>query len=220
MIVGNIILGIGITLFRNVGFGVDPFTSMTIAISSKVSLQLGIFQMCLNIGLFAILFSLIKKLIGLGTIINMLFLGYMIQIFSFLYSEFLIAPSTLLGKLILLVIALFLFKVAHLEKIMFYLFIIGNILYYLSGIILAYIFKDNRAFCKYLCPVTIFLKPMSYFSLLRVHFDKTKCINCKKCLKVCPMNVEVNNDSRKRKNATECILCYECVKACPSKALH
>ncbi len=121
---------------------------------------------------------------------------------------------------LLLVIALFLFKVAHLEKIMFYLFITGNILYHLSGIILAYIFKDNRAFCKYLCPVTIFLKPMSYFSLLRVHCDKVKCINCKKCLKVCPMNVEVNNDSRKRKNATECILCYECVKACPSKALH
>ena len=121
---------------------------------------------------------------------------------------------------LLLVIALFLFKVAHLEKIMLYLFIIGNILYYLSGIILAYIFKDNRAFCKYLCPVTIFLKPMSYFSLLRVHYDKTKCIGCKKCLKVCPMNVEVNNDSRKRKNATECILCYECVKACPTKALH
>lgn len=121
---------------------------------------------------------------------------------------------------LLLVIALFLFKVAHLEKIMLYLFIIGNILYYLSGIILAYTFKDNRAFCKYLCPVTIFLKPMSYFSLLRVHFDKTKCIGCKKCLKVCPMNVEVNNDSRKRKNATECILCYECVKACPTKALH
>lgn len=121
---------------------------------------------------------------------------------------------------LLLVITLFLFKVAHLEKIMLYLFIIGNILYYLSGIILAYIFKDNRAFCKYLCPVTIFLKPMSYFSLLRVHFDKTKCIGCKKCLKVCPMNVEVNNDSRKRKNATECILCYECVKACPTKALH
>lgn len=121
---------------------------------------------------------------------------------------------------LLLVIALFLLKVAHLEKIMFYLFITGNILYYLSGIILAYLFKDNRAFCKYLCPVTIFLKPMSYFSLLRVHFDKTKCIGCKKCLKVCPMNVEVNNESRKRKNATECILCYECVKACPTKALH
>ena len=28
--------------------------------------------------------------------------------------------------------------------------------------------KDNRALCKCLCPITVFLKPMSYFSLLRV----------------------------------------------------
>ena len=34
------------------------------------------------------------------------------------------------------------------------------------------------------------------------------------------LNGQVNNDSRKRKNATECILCYECVKACPTKALY
>ena len=34
------------------------------------------------------------------------------------------------------------------------------------------------------------------------------------------MNVEVNKESRKRKNGTECILCYECTKACPTKALH
>ncbi|WP_417112743.1 4Fe-4S dicluster domain-containing protein [Hominenteromicrobium sp.] len=39
-------------------------------------------------------------------------------------------------------------------------------------------------------------------------------------MKVCPMNVEVNKESRKRKNATECILCYACTKVCPKKALH
>ena len=33
------------------------------------------------------------------------------------------------------------------------------------------------------------------------------------------MDVEVNNDSRKRKNATECILCQKCKKECPVKAL-
>ena len=75
-------------------------------------------------------------------------------------------------------------------------------------------------FCKYLCPITVFLKPMSYFSLLRVHCDESKCVQCGKCLKVCPMNVEVNKESRKRKNATECILCYACTKVCPKKALH
>lgn len=62
-----------------------------------------------------------------------------------------------------LVSGLFLFKVANLEKIMFWLFLAGNALYYISGIALAFIFKDNRAFCKYLCPITVFLKPMSYF---------------------------------------------------------
>lgn len=111
-------------------------------------------------------------------------------------------------------------KVAHLEKIMFYLFLLGNAFYYIVGIALAYIFKDNRAFCKYLCPITVFLKPMSYYSLLRVHCDESKCVHCNKCLKVCPMNVEVNNESRRRKNGTDCILCYECTKECPVKALH
>lgn len=119
-----------------------------------------------------------------------------------------------------LVASLFLTRVAHLEKIMFYLFLIGNLLYYGVGIALAYIFKDNRAFCKYVCPITIFLKPMSYYSLLRVHCDESKCVHCEKCLRVCPMDVEVNKESRTRKNGTECILCYECTKACPVKALH
>lgn len=119
-----------------------------------------------------------------------------------------------------LVSGLFFMKVAHLEKIMFSLFLLGNAFYYIAGVALAYIFKDNRAFCKYLCPITVFLKPMSYYSLLRVHCDESKCVHCKKCLKVCPMNVEVNKESRNRKNGTDCILCYECTKECPVKALH
>ncbi len=118
------------------------------------------------------------------------------------------------------VLSLFLMKIANLERIMFWIFLVGNTFYYIVGIVLAFVFKDNRAFCKYLCPVTVFLKPMSYFSLLRVHCDENKCIHCGKCLKVCPMNVEVNKESRKRKNGTECILCYECTKVCPTKALH
>lgn len=115
--------------------------------------------------------------------------------------------------------ALFLAHVDNLEKIMFWAFIGGNVLYYAVGIILAFAFKDNRAFCKYICPVTIFLKPMSYFSLLRITCDQNKCVSCGKCKKVCPMEVDVTDNSRNRKNGTECILCFECVKNCPKGAL-
>ena len=117
------------------------------------------------------------------------------------------------------VAALFLAHVGNIESIMFWAFIIGNVLYYVVGIGLAYAFKDNRAFCKYICPITVFLKPMSYFSLIRIKCDKEKCISCGKCKRVCPMDVDVTDHSRNRKNGTECILCMECVKACPKDAL-
>lgn len=115
--------------------------------------------------------------------------------------------------------ALFLVHVGNMEKIMFLAFIIGNLLYYIVGIALAFAFRDNRAFCKYICPITVFMKPMSYFSLTRVTCDKSKCVSCGKCKRVCPMEVDMTDNSRKRKNGTECILCFECVKACPKKAL-
>lgn len=117
------------------------------------------------------------------------------------------------------VAALFLAHVTNIERIMFWSFLIGNVIYYVLGIILAIVFKDNRAFCKYICPITVFLKPMSYFSLMRIHCDSNKCVSCGKCKTVCPMNVDMTDNSRNRKNGTECILCNECTKICPKKAL-
>lgn len=117
------------------------------------------------------------------------------------------------------VATLFLCHVRNVERIMFWCFLIGNAAYYAIGVALAFAFKDNRAFCKYICPITVFLKPMSYFSLLRVKCDKEKCVLCGKCKRVCPMNVEVTDNSRKRKNGTECILCMECARNCPKEAL-
>ncbi len=115
--------------------------------------------------------------------------------------------------------ALFLVHAGNMERIMFWSFIVGNLLYYAVGITLAFSFRDNRAFCKYVCPITVFLKPMSYFSLLRIRCDKSKCISCGKCKRVCPMEVDITDNSRKRTNGTECILCLECVRSCPRKAL-
>ena len=120
---------------------------------------------------------------------------------------------------LLFVGALFVFDVGGKEQILWISFLAGNALYYAVGIALAFAFRDNRAFCKFICPVTVFLKPTSYFSLLRVKCDEEKCVSCGKCRKVCPMNVNPSANSRKRENATECILCLRCVEECPKKAL-
>ena len=123
------------------------------------------------------------------------------------------------GASLVFVSILFIFQIPDKEEIMWWSFIIGNILYYLIGIIIACKCRDNRAFCKYICPVTIFLKPMSYFALFRIKVEKEKCISCGKCERVCPMDVEVPRNFRKKRNATECILCMKCIEECPKDAL-
>ena len=60
---------------------------------------------------------------------------------------------------------------------------------------------------------------MSYYALTRVTVDAEACVSCGRCKKVCPMNVDMTDNSRKRKNGTECILCLECVDSCPKGAL-
>ncbi len=44
---------------------------------------------------------------------------------------------------------------------------------------------------------------------------KEKCINCKKCEKVCPMQLKVREDDAK----PDCIKCGRCVNSCPKNAL-
>ena len=121
---------------------------------------------------------------------------------------------------IALAAALFLLGTDDRERVLFWLFLAGNALYFTAGILLAFLWKDNRAFCKYLCPITVFLKPMSYWSLSRIKADPAVCTDCRVCHSVCPMEVDMTDNARSRENGTECILCMECVRACPHEALH
>ena len=97
----------------------------------------------------------------------------------------------------------------------------GNLLYYLLGIVLALTLKDNRAFCKYACPIPTLQKLTGRFSLLKIKGDATKCIQCGVCIKSCPMDIKVSDYilQGQRVLSTECILCFECVDACNQQAL-
>lgn len=100
-------------------------------------------------------------------------------------------------------------------------FIIGNLLYYVIGIGLAYALKDNRAFCKYVCPVSVPLKVTSRFSVIKIGGEATKCNDCGACVKMCPMDVRIPEYilNGERVLSTECSLCQTCVTVCSKDAL-
>jgi len=100
-------------------------------------------------------------------------------------------------------------------------FVIGNLAYYAIGIVLAYVLKDNRAFCKYVCPVTVPLKLTSRFSLLKIGRTDRECNDCGACTKMCPMDVRIPDYILKgqRVLSTECSLCQTCITVCARDAL-
>lgn len=96
-ILSIIIMGFGISLFSVSGFGVDPFTSMNMNISSTLGISYGTYQLIVNTAI--VLFVVIvahRGLIGVGTVINMIGVGYSCELFEKLiratcadYCEFL-----------------------------------------------------------------------------------------------------------------------------------
>jgi len=99
--------------------------------------------------------------------------------------------------------------------------IAGNTFYFASSIILAFTLKDNRAFCKYLCPIPVILKITSRFSLLKIEGNKEKCKQCGTCNKACPMDINIMEyvKNGERVLSTECIFCTTCMTVCPEGIL-
>lgn len=93
MLIGNIILGLGIAIFKLSGLGNDPFSGMVMALAECVGIEYARFLILLNLGFFVIEIIWGRKLIGLGTIINALFLGYFVTFFYSLITSVIDAPD-------------------------------------------------------------------------------------------------------------------------------
>ncbi len=72
-----------------------------------------------------------------------------------------------------------------------------------------------RPFCKYLCPLGAIYGWFNPIALSRFQMDKERCIDCKKCKAVCPMDIPVYA----KPNSMECIKCGKCLQACPTDCI-
>jgi polyferredoxin len=109
----------------------------------------------------------------------------------------------------------------YLNKSELFWMLFGNAVYYLLAIPMAFWFKDKRAFCKIACPVSLVMKVPASISRISIKPSGIKCINCKQCSKICPMDVNVADYiyNGKPVKDTECILCMECKNVCPVGAI-
>ncbi|GAA0706337.1 membrane protein [Paraclostridium ghonii] len=149
MLIGILILGMGVALCNIIGLGVDPFAAMNIGISKTTSISLGISQMSLNILIFIVLYKFSKHLMGLGTFFNMMGLGYVVEFFSNVYSQFVVIPNNLFIKFALLGLA-------------FIMIGIGLSLYYTA----------NLGLAPYDCiPIILSKKTKFEFGICRVFAD-------------------------------------------------
>jgi ferredoxin-type protein NapH len=100
-------------------------------------------------------------------------------------------------------------------------FLVGLAIYYIVGISLAFGLRDNRAFCKYLCPIAVLPKITGRFALLKVSGTPEHCGDCEACVEMCPMNIRVRDYIVKgeRVLSTECTLCQTCIQVCPHESL-
>ncbi len=73
----------------------------------------------------------------------------------------------------------------------------------------------DRFFCKYLCPAGALYGLIGKASPYAVRVEQATCIQCGKCSRACPMNIDVMNAKNGRVTDIECINCNECITACP-----
>jgi polyferredoxin len=99
---------------------------------------------------------------------------------------------------------------------------VSNGIYYALAIPLAFVLKDRRAFCKYICPVSLVMIPGARVGLLKIRPQPSAtCTSCAACNRVCPMGVDVMGCMERNIPVTdaECILCNDCKIVCPSHKL-
>ena len=69
-----------------------------------------------------------------------------------------------------------------------------------------------RPFCRFVCPLGAIYSLFNPVSLFGVALDKTACVDCGKCFRVCKTDIKHVGDR-------ECVSCMACLDKCPTNAI-
>lgn len=104
MIIGNIFLGMGISIFKFAGLGNDPYSGMVMGLADVAGISYANLLIIINIFVFILELIFGKEFIGAGTIVNAFFLGYITTFFYELWLRLGALPTTFVPKVIIMLV--------------------------------------------------------------------------------------------------------------------
>lgn len=112
MFLSILLMGFAVSVFSYSGMGVDPFTALNMSISAKLGVSFGLFQMCMNGAILLLVAFTSKKLINLGTVVNMVGVGYVCEFFTSIYDRLLPQEISFVSQLIFMALGVFLLSLS------------------------------------------------------------------------------------------------------------
>ena len=93
MLIGNVILGMGAGMLRAADFGVDPYQCFVLGIDKALKLGYGTTFVIVNAVFLVLMLILARKMLNVGTLVNMFFLGYIIDFSYSMCMKITFSPS-------------------------------------------------------------------------------------------------------------------------------
>lgn len=111
MVTAIFFMGFALSLLILIDMGTDPFSCMNLGFSSALQISFGTWQLLLNMVLFVVTIIFQRNLIGLGTFVNMIAVGYVADFFGAVWNQMEIfkSPMSLGLRLVILAGALAVF---------------------------------------------------------------------------------------------------------------
>lgn len=105
-LLGNILVGLGIAVFKFAALGNDPYTGMNMALAELLGVPFPTLQLGVNLLFFLLQFALARELIGFGTLFNALFIGSLVDFFYRCMAGVLGYPGTFPVQLLVMLVGM------------------------------------------------------------------------------------------------------------------
>jgi len=106
LLLGFVVIGSGVGMLRILDLGLDPFGVMVLGLSELSGLAFGTIMMILQVLIFLPVVAKKRSLVGVGTIIGMFGIGYIVDFFYAILSSLIQVEFTPVVRIIILIVTL------------------------------------------------------------------------------------------------------------------